>query len=111
VEAILWSARCCGRCAGVEWGSVVVGCLDDDRAGACGGEAGLVGGDVLNGVGCCLGRVELDGVHRGAVDVGCDAEVEVLPRTGDGGTEVVVVVPFAEVASLTSYPRLGTLMM
>jgi hypothetical protein len=38
--------------------------LDDDDAGACGGEAGLVGGDVGDGVGCRLGRAELDWVHR-----------------------------------------------
>jgi hypothetical protein len=43
-------------------------------------EAGLVRDDVLNGVGCGLGDVDLDGGHCGAVDEGSDAEVEVLLR-------------------------------
>jgi hypothetical protein len=34
-----------------------------------------------------------------------------LLRAGDDGAEVVEGVPFGEVASLRSYPRLGTLMM
>jgi hypothetical protein len=50
----------------------------------------LVGRDVLNGVGCGLGRVQVDGVHRCAVDIGGDAEIEVGLRAGDDCAEVVV---------------------
>ena len=50
----------------------------------------MVGGDVLNGVGGGLCGVELDGVHRGAVDLGGDAEVEVGLWAGDGCAEVAV---------------------
>jgi ProQ/FINO family len=50
----------------------------------------LVGGDVGDGVGCHGARVELHRVHWRAVDVGCDAEVEVCCRAGDGGAEVGV---------------------
>jgi hypothetical protein len=37
----------------------------------------LSGGDVVDSVGCGLGRVEVDWVHRRPVDVGRDAEAEV----------------------------------
>jgi hypothetical protein len=52
----------------------------------------LVGGDVLNGVGGGLCGVELDWVHRRAIDVGGDAEVEVCLRAGVRGAEVSVAV-------------------
>jgi hypothetical protein len=52
---------------------VVVGCLDDEGSCGGGGEAVLVGGDVVDDVG--LGGVELDGVRWDAVDVGGDAEI------------------------------------
>jgi hypothetical protein len=64
--------------------------LDDYRAGRRGGEAGLVGGDVVDGVGCHGAGVYLNRVHGRAVDVGCDAEVEDGRRAGDGGAEVGV---------------------
>jgi hypothetical protein len=44
------------------------------------GLAGAVGGDVDDGVGCCLGGVDLDRVHRRSVDVGGDAEVTAEPK-------------------------------
>jgi hypothetical protein len=61
--------------------------LDDDDSCAGGLEAVLIGGDVVDGVGCGLGRVDLDGVHGRAVDVGGDAEVEVGLRPLDDGAE------------------------
>jgi hypothetical protein len=54
--------------------------LDDDSPRARRGEAGEVGGDAGNGVGCGLGGVDLDGGHRGAVHVRLNAEVAVLLR-------------------------------
>ena len=50
----------------------------------------MVGGDVVDGVGCGLAGVDLHGAHCGAVDEGLDAEVEVGLRAGDGGAEVVI---------------------
>jgi hypothetical protein len=50
----------------------------------------LVGGDVGDGVGCCGAGIELDWVHRRAVDVGGDAEVEVGLRACDGCAKVGV---------------------
>ena len=50
-------------------------------------EAGLVGRDVGDGVGCHCAGVDLDGVHRRAVDVGHDVEVEVGLRADHGGAE------------------------
>jgi hypothetical protein len=43
---------------------------------------------VVDGVGCHGGGVELDGVHRCAVDERRDAEVEVALRAADGSAEV-----------------------
>ena len=60
-------------------------------SGRGGGEACAVGHDV-GGVGCCGGRVDLDGGHSSAVDECLDAEVEVGLGTGDGGAEVLVAV-------------------
>ena len=48
-----------------------------DRAGRGRGEALGVGGDVLNGVGCDLGRVEHDVAHERAVEKVSQAEVQV----------------------------------
>lgn len=53
----------------------------------------MVGGDVVNGVGCRCTRVDLHGARLDAVDVGLDAEVEVGLRAGDRGAEIVVGVP------------------
>jgi hypothetical protein len=53
------------------------GRLDDDGASARGREAGLVGGDVGDGVGGHCARIDLHGAHGGAVDEGLDVEVEV----------------------------------
>jgi hypothetical protein len=49
--------------------------LDDDGSCGGGGEARLVGREVGDGVGGGSCGVELDRVHRCAVDVGGDAEV------------------------------------
>ena len=46
-------------------------------------------GELVDGVGCFGARVDLDRVHRRAVDVGRDAEIEVGFRAGDGSAEVV----------------------
>jgi hypothetical protein len=48
----------------------------------------LISGDVLNGVGCGLGGVEHDIADKGAVEEGCDAEIEVSLRAGDGGAKI-----------------------
>jgi hypothetical protein len=64
--------------------------LDDDGSCACGGEAGLVGHDVVDGVGCRLGCVEDDVAHELAVEKCFDAEVEISLWAGDRCTEVVV---------------------
>jgi hypothetical protein len=66
------------------------GWFDEDGSGGSCGEAGLVGGDVIDGVGCDLGRVDLYGAHFSAIDVCRDAEVEVSLRARDCRAEVVV---------------------
>ena len=38
----------------------------------------MVGGDVVDGVGCCRARVYDDVAHERAIEEGFDAEVEVL---------------------------------
>jgi len=43
----------------------------------------LVGGDVVDGVGCGLARVDDDGAHCDAVDVGREPQVEVGLWAGD----------------------------
>ena len=64
--------------------------MDDDSSGAGRGEAGLVGGDVVDGVGGHAARVDDDVGHECAVEEGLDAEVEVGLWAGDGGAEVSV---------------------
>ena len=56
----------------------------------------MVGGDVLNSVGCCGARVDLHWAHISAVDVCGDPEVEGRLRAGDRGAEVVVRVPYLD---------------
>ncbi len=51
---------------------------------------GLVGGDVVDGVGCGFCCVDDDVAGERAVQIGRDAEVEVGLRAGDRGAEVVV---------------------
>jgi hypothetical protein len=70
--------------------------LNDDGSCGCCGEAGLVGGDVVNRVGCDLGRVDDDVAYECAVEIGLDAEVEVGLRACDRGAEVVVRVPYLD---------------
>jgi hypothetical protein len=48
------------------------------------GQPVLIRGDVGDGVGCCGAGVDLHWAHFASVDVGCDAEVEVGLRAGDG---------------------------
>jgi len=72
---------------------------------SCCGQACAVGHDVGDGVGGGLRRVEVDRVLGHAVGVGGDAEVEVGLRAGDGSAEVVVGVPFGEVASRPLHPK------
>ena len=61
------------------------GCrFDEDGAGGGGGEAVLIGHDVVDGVGNGLGCVEDDVAHERAVEEGLDAEVEVGRGAGDG---------------------------
>ncbi len=55
LAGLLLCGRGGGRAWRINWGSVVVGRLDDDGSGGGGGEAGLVGGDVGDGVGCSTG--------------------------------------------------------
>ncbi|MGD0027271.1 MAG: hypothetical protein ABSC37_22060 [Xanthobacteraceae bacterium] len=43
----------------------------------------MIGGDVVDGVGCDLARVDDDVARESAVEIGLDAEVEVLLRAGD----------------------------
>jgi len=43
----------------------------------------LVGGDVVDGVGCGLGGVDDDVAWESAVEIGLDAEVAVGLRAGD----------------------------
>ncbi len=56
----------------------------------------MVGVDVVDGVGCGLARVDLDGTHFSPVYVGRDAEVEVCLGAGDGAAEVLVAVPYLD---------------
>jgi hypothetical protein len=65
----------------------------------------LVGRNVGDGVGRQGAGVELDWVHRCAVDVGCDAEVEVGLRAGDGGAALDDGVLGGGEASKISGPR------
>jgi hypothetical protein len=53
------------------------GRADNYGAGGSGGEAGLVGGDVVDGVGCFGTRVYNNGADELAVEEGFDAEVVV----------------------------------
>ena len=58
-------------CAAPLSGGGGVGCgSDQDGAGGGGGEAGLVGGDVVNGVGCGFCRVYEDVARESAVEIG-----------------------------------------
>jgi hypothetical protein len=53
---------------------------------------GAVGGDVVDGVGGHLARVEDDVADEGAVEEGLDAEVKVARRAGDRGAQVGISV-------------------
>jgi hypothetical protein len=61
-----------------------LGGFDDDGSCGGGGEAPLWVTTQSMGVGGGLGGVDLDRVHFGAVDVGCDPEIEVALRADDG---------------------------
>jgi hypothetical protein len=61
----------------------------------------LISGDVLNGVGCGLGGVEHDIADKGAVEEGCDAEIEVSLRAGDGGAKIGVGITDVDVGGLS----------
>ena len=58
------------------------GDFDRNRGGRR--EAGLVGGNVVDGVGCGLGGVDHDVAHERSVEKRLDGEVEVGFRAGDG---------------------------
>jgi len=76
--------------------------LDDDGSCGGGGEACGVGDDVVDGVGCGLGGVDMDRVCLNAVDVGRDAEVEVGWRAGDGRAEVSVAIAHVDVRGVVA---------
>jgi hypothetical protein len=61
----------------------------------------LISGDVLNGVGCGLGGVEHDIADKGAVEEGCDAEIEVSLRARDGGAKIGVGITDVDVGGLS----------
>jgi hypothetical protein len=67
--------------------------------------AGLVGGDVLNDVGCGCARVDDDVAHERAVEEGFYAEVEVGKWRGDYRAEVVVGVADVDVRMLKTLAR------
>jgi len=58
----------------------------------------IVGGDVLNSVGSGHACVDDDGIHRRAVEEGCDAEVGVsrLSRPGVAHGRAKISVAFAD---------------
>jgi hypothetical protein len=56
--------------------------LDDDGSGGGRCKTRLIGGDIGDGVGCYCAGVDLHGVRFDAVNIGGDAEVEVLLGTG-----------------------------
>jgi len=92
----------------------VVGRLDDDGAGARRGQRVLVGGDVVDGVGCRCAGVDLHWAHSLPLTLRCNAEVEVGLRAGDGGADlddggVVTVGGIIQRSSLSGTGRMRSL--